>query len=110
MNFKKVYTWALISFVVLETLAVWSTYTIIGRGGVEVYPLAVGMVDNVWLLLGSKIFAVLLLAVPLWVLHKYFLPKYQNQKRMAFITVCGAIGIVLSVAAFDVAHNISVLC
>ena len=104
MNFKKVYTWALIRFVVLETLAVWSTYTIIGRGGVEVYPLAVGMVDNVWLLLGSKIFALVCIIVPYLLMR-----KYKLQTKSVFITSCLVLGLILSVALFDVSHNLLVL-
>jgi hypothetical protein len=104
LPFKQVYSGAILAFLILEILAVWTTYTILGRGGVEVYPLAINLVDNFWLLLGSKILALACIVVP-YILMK----RYKLQTKSAFITSCLILGLIISVAVFDVAHNLLVL-
>ena len=105
LPFRTIYVIAFVLFVLLEIGAIVTTKIIIRMGGQEVYPLAVNLVNSDWFLWGSKLVALSLVAVPLAFLPRK-LAEYQHQIKLAFVVVCAALGFILSVASFDVTHNI----
>lgn len=102
--FKTAYTGSIIAFIILEILAVWTTYTIIGQGGQEVYPLMVNIVQNKWLLIGSKFVALAFLLIPFVLIRKYNL-----RNKSVYLTISGVMVLNICVAIYDVGHNLMVL-
>ena len=104
LPFVRVYSVSIIVFALLEILAVWSTYRIIGLGGQEAYPLAVASVSNIWFLFGTKLLALVCILFPYWGIR-----KYKLYTKSVFVTSCLVLGLIISVAIFDVLHNYLVI-
>lgn len=95
---------ALAMFILLEAGAIVTTKVILSHGGYEAYPLAVGLVKNIWLLIASKLFAVAALSIPYILAKHYQLDGKTFRFAWRTVIVC-----VLLVAALDVIHNLWVI-
>lgn len=87
-------------FILLQAGVVLTTQFIIKLGGVEVYPLMVKSVTNLWVVLLSKIVALTCLILPYYLMKRY---KLENKK--AYIGMRIVFIFVISVAIYDFGNN-----